>query len=233
MNENLLNERWISPWTGNAVLRNVPQWDGTQDVYGLESMRTYEDMEACLADYAAFKVGIHPEIAGEKDIDTVIDVGLKGYATDPTYQDSIREIVKKYDLAQYDVIQDGGYSADPTNYTQEELELIWAIVAQEDNTSYEGALAVISSVMNRADRNYGGYGTTALEQLTADGQYCYSPKVSDPSLYQRRLGGNVDSYVIQAVTDCLTKGIRNNDYLNFRSSNRTGQYVQIGDNWYF
>ena len=233
MNEELLNDKWISPWTGNAVMRNVPQWDGTKDVYGLESMRTYEDMEACLADYAAFKVGIHPEIAGEKDVDTVIDVGLKGYATDPTYQESIREIVKKYDLTQYDVIQDGGYSADPTNYTQEELELIWAIVAQEDNTSYEGALAVISSAMNRADRNYGGYGTTALEQLTADGQYCYSPKVSDPSLYQRRLGGNVDSYVIQAVTDCLTKGIRNNDYLNFRSSNRTGQYVQIGDNWYF
>ena len=233
MNEELLNDKWISPWTGNAVLRNVPQWDGTKDVYGLESMRTYEDMEACLADYAAFKVGIHPEIAGEKDVDTVIDVGLKGYATDPTYQDSIREIIKKYDLTQFDVIQNGGYGTDPANYTQEELELIWAIVAQEDNTSYEGALAVISSAMNRADRNYGGYGTTALEQLTADGQYCYSPKVSDPSLYQRRLGGNVDSYVIQAVTDCLTKGIRNNDYLNFRSSNRTGQYVQIGDNWYF
>ena len=233
MNEELLNDKWISPWTGNAVLRNVPQWDGTKDVYGLESMRTYEDMEACLADYAAFKVGIHPEIANEKDVDTVIDVGLKGYATDPTYQDSIREIVKKYDLTQYDVMQNGGYAADPTNYTQEELELIWAIVAQEDDTSYEGALAVISSAMNRADRNYGGYGTTALEQLTADGQYCYSPKVSDPSLYQRRLGGNVDDFVIKAVSDCLTKGIRNNDYLNFRSSNRTGAYVQIGDNWYF
>lgn len=233
MNEDLLNDKWISPWTGNAVLRNVPQWDGTKDVYGLESMRTYEDMEACLADYAAFKVGIHPEIANEKDVDTVIDVGLKGYATDPTYQDSIREIVKKYDLTQYDVMQNGGYAADPTNYTQEELELIWAIVAQEDDTSYEGALAVISSAMNRADRNYGGYGTTALEQLTADGQYCYSPKVSDPSLYQRRLGGNVDDFVIKAVSDCLTKGIRNNDYLNFRSSNRTGAYVQIGDNWYF
>ena len=146
----------------------------------------------------------------------------------------IGNIIDKYNLTRYDTIaQVGASPTDPSNYTQEELELIWAIVAQEDDTGYEGALAVISSAMNRADANYGGYGTTALEQLTADGQYCYSPKVSDPSLYQRRLGGNVDDFVIQAVTDCLTKGVRNNTYLNFRSSNRTGEYVQIGGNWYF
>ncbi len=234
MNEELLNDQWESPWTGTAAMRNVPQWDGEKDVYGEESMRTYEDIEACLSDYAAFKTGIHPEIKNETDVDTVIDIGLEGYATDPTYEESIGNIIDKYDLTRYDTIAQMGTSpTDPTNYTQEELELIWAIVAQEDDTGYEGALAVISSAMNRADANYGGYGTTALEQLTADGQYCYSPKVSDPSLYQRRLGGNVDDFVIQAVTDCLTKGVRNNTYLNFRSSNRTGEYVQIGGNWYF
>ena len=128
---------------------------------------------------------------------------------------------------------EGDYEPDRTNYSQSDLELIWAVVAQEDDKSYEGALAVISSAMNRADKNYGGYGRTVLEQLTADGQYCYSPKVSDSSLYQRRLGGNVADYVKQAVSDCLTKGIRNHDYLNFRSSNRTGLYTRIGDNWYF
>ena len=234
MNEELLNDQWESPWTGTAAMRNVPQWDGTKDVYGEESMRTYEDIEACLSDYAAFKTGIHPEIRNETDVDTVIDIGLEGYATDPTYEESIGNIIDKYDLTRYDTIAQMGTSpTDPTNYTQEELELIWAIVAQEDDTSYEGALAVISSAMNRADANYGGYGSTALEQLTADGQYCYSPKVSDPSLYQRRLGGNVDNFVIQAVSDCLTQGVRNNTYLNFRSSNRTGDYVQIGSNWYF
>ena len=177
---------------------------------------------------------MHPELKGEKNVDTVIDVGLKGYATDPTYQDSIRRIIEKYSLTRYDSIAITGTSAkDDSSYTQEELELIWAIVAQEDDQSYEGALAVISSAMNRADANYGGYGTTALAQLTADGQYCYSPKVSDPSLWQRRLGGNVPDDVKKAVEDCLTKGIRNNTYLNFRSSNRTGDYIQIGANWYF
>ena len=145
-----------------------------------------------------------------------------------------REDGHEYSLTRYDSIAITGTSAkDDSSYTQEELELIWAIVAQEDDQSYEGALAVISSAMNRADANYGGYGTTALAQLTADGQYCYSPKVSDPSLWQRRLGGNVPDDVKKAVEDCLTKGIRNNTYLNFRSSNRTGDYIQIGANWYF
>ena len=150
MNEELLNDKWMSPWTGIAALRTVPQWDGTQDVYGTESMRTYEDIEACIADFAAFRIGMHPELKGEKNVDTVIDVGLKGYATDPTYQDSIRRIIEKYSLTRYDSIAITGTSAkDDSSYTQDELELIWAIVAQEDDQSYEGALAVISSAMNR------------------------------------------------------------------------------------
>ena len=118
-------------------------------------------------------------------------------------------------------------------YSQEELELIWAITAQEDDTSYEGALAVISSAMNRAGQNYGGYGTSVLAQYTAPGQYCYSPEISDPSYWMVRLHGNVPDYVKNAVSDCLEGGLVSHSYLNFRSSNRTGLYVQIGGNWYF
>ncbi len=126
-----------------------------------------------------------------------------------------------------------GSASTDTGYTQSELELIWAIVGQEDDRSYTGALAVISCAMNRADINYGGHGTTALGQLTAYNQFCYSPTISSSIYWQRRLGGNVPDYVKQAVNDCLTKGIRNHGYLYFRSSNRTGTYVQIGGNWYF
>ena len=223
-----------TPWTGIAALRSMPVSDGFQTVYEDVSVRTYEDMEACLADEAAYLVGTNLALKGEKNVDTVIDTALKDYTDDPGYRQAIKDIIEKYSLTRYDSIALTGTSAkDDSSYTQEELELIWAIVAQEDDQSYEGALAVISSAMNRADANYGGYGTTALAQLTADGQYCYSPKVSDPSLWQRRLGGNVPDDVKKAVEDCLTKGIRNNTYLNFRSSNRTGDYIQIGANWYF
>jgi flagellum-specific peptidoglycan hydrolase FlgJ len=234
ISEDIGDDTWLSPWTGIAALRSMPVSDGFQTVYEDVSVRTYEDMEACLADEAAYLVGNNLALKGEKNVDTVIDTALKDYTDDPGYRKAIKDIIEKYSLTRYDSIAITGTSAkDDSSYTQEELELIWAIVAQEDDQSYEGALAVISSAMNRADANYGGYGTTALAQLTADGQYCYSPKVSDPSLWQRRLGGNVPDDVKKAVEDCLTKGIRNNTYLNFRSSNRTGDYIQIGANWYF
>ena len=80
-------------------------------------------------------------------------------------------------------------------YSQQELELIWAVVAQECNTSYDGALAVITCAANRADINYGGHGTDVLSQLTDPSQFSYSPAVSDPSLWQARLNGNVPVYV--------------------------------------
>jgi hypothetical protein len=130
-------------------------------------------------------------------------------------------------------ISESGNRQDGSVYSQDQLELIWAIVAQEDNGSYEGALAVITSAMNRADQNYGGFGQNALAQLTAPGQYCFSPSVSDPGYYQARLGGNVPDYVRDAVYDCLVSGYRNHSFLNFRSTCGSGGRTQIGGNWFF
>ena len=127
----------------------------------------------------------------------------------------------------------GGHRVDPTNYSLADLQLTWAIVAQEDNGSYEGALAVISSAMNRADSPVWGYlGSTAMQQLCAPGQYCYS----NDHYWEARLGGNVPEYVKQAVNDCLKKGIRNHSFTSFRSTKGsvTGpNAVQIGGNWFF
>ena len=118
------------------------------------------------------------------------------------------------------------------SYSQEEIELIWAIVATECNTSYDGALAVITCAANRADINYGGHGDV-LSQLTAPNQFAYSPSICDPSVWQARLGGNVPDYVKQAVSDCLESGVRNHGYLNFRANPVGDSSVNIGDNWYF
>lgn len=118
-------------------------------------------------------------------------------------------------------------------YSQKELELIWAVVAQECNMSYDGALAVITCAANRADINYGGHGTDVLSQLTAPSQFAYSPAVSDPSLWQARLNGNAPEYVKRAVSDCLDSGVRNHDHLNFRANPVGDTSVNIGDNWYY
>ncbi len=130
-------------------------------------------------------------------------------------------------------VRESSAPAGSVGYTQEQLELIWAIVAQEDNGSYEGALAVISSAVNRCESPTWGYlGSDPLTQLTAPGQYCYS--LDD--YWRPRLGGNVPDYVKQAVEDCLVRGIRNHTYTSFRSTKgkTTGNdAVQIGGNWFF
>ena len=127
----------------------------------------------------------------------------------------------------------GGHRIDATPYSQSDMELIWAIVAQEDNGSYAGALAVISTAMNRVESPKWSYeGSNALAQLKAPGQFCYS----NDNYWRARLGGNVPQYVKQAVYDCLKKGIRNHTHTSFRShyGSNTPDAVQIGGgNWYF
>ncbi len=107
------------------------------------------------------------------------------------------------------------------------MDLIYSITQQEDNKSYEGALAVITSACNRAESNWGGYGTDPLSQYTAKGQYDYDIY----GYYKQWLNGNQYDYVRKAVDDAVTKGKRNHNYFSFK-----GYYVEggekIGGNWY-
>ena len=364
MNASLANDLWESPWTGSTAERMIPSENEGMIVWTKETMRTYPSIAACLKDYAAFKTGLHPELAGETDYRVVLEKGFPGYASDSSYIMALVNLIETYDLTRFDEAspteavsfeqekeadmsgavsegtgirfeeeddaaagpeslaeavaaeepespaeavaaeepeslaeavadgagdtleaagdaasdesgdvsvpvadgagielgtdgqapvsgsqeevpgpkdtedektpltenEDGTFTgrADGTAYTQQEMEFIWAVVAEEDDTSYDGAMAVISCVMNRADENYGGYGKNALDQLEAEGQFCCSASVADPIYYQRRLGGNVPDYVKQAVYDCLTQGIRSHTYDGIGSEGEK----QIGSKWY-
>lgn len=128
----------------------------------------------------------------------------------------------------------GDYNTDNTTYTQEQLQLIWACVYQEDRSGYEGALAVISCIMNRVDSpRWSNLGRNAYEQLTSPGQFCYS----FDDHWRPFLNGNVPDHVKLAVDDCLRKGIRNHNYTSFRSTqgSQTGSNGETigGGNYYF
>ncbi len=120
-------------------------------------------------------------------------------------------------------VADGKWS-----YSAEELDLICAITAQECSSSYEGALAVITTACNRAQSSkWRGKGTDPLSQYKAPYQFCYSID----SFWVNRLNGNYADYVKQAVLDALN-GKRNHTYLSFRGYQTAGS-VKIGGNWYF
>ena len=120
------------------------------------------------------------------------------------------------------------YSNGVWSYSDAEFDLLCAITAQECSSSYEGALAVITTACNRAESTkWAKNGSDPLSQYKAKGQFCYSID----SHWKRRLNGNYASYVAEAVSDALN-GKRNHNYLSFRSAGyASGEY--IGGNVYF
>ena len=125
------------------------------------------------------------------------------------------------------------YSNSRWSYSAEEFDLICAITAQESSTSYEGALAVISTAINRANSSkWKRYGKDPLSQYKGTGQFTYSID----GLYKKRLNGKYSSAVKQAVIDGLN-GKTNHNYLSFRSASHARKYgisgVTIGDNTFY
>ncbi len=114
------------------------------------------------------------------------------------------------------------------SYSESELDLLCAITAQECSSSYNGALAVITTACNRTQSSrWKSRGSDPLTQYKAKGQFCYSID----NHWRRRLNGNYPSHVKQAVIDALN-GKRNHNYLSFRSAGYANG-VNIGGNVYF
>lgn len=120
------------------------------------------------------------------------------------------------------------YNGGKWTYSSSELDLLCAITAQECSSSYNGALAVITTACNRTvSSSWRRYGSDPLSQYMAPSQFCYSID----SYWRKRLNGNYPSYVKQAVLDALN-GKRNHSYLSFRAAGYASGEV-IGGNVYF
>lgn len=120
------------------------------------------------------------------------------------------------------------YNGGKWTYSSSELDLLCAITAQECNSSYTGALAVITTACNRTkSSSWKKYGSDPLRQYKAPNQFCYSID----NHWRKRLNGNYPSYVKQAVLDALN-GKRNHNYLSFRAAGYHSGEI-IGGNVYF
>ncbi len=104
MNVSMWNGLWKSSWLGSYVSVKVPQYDSAlgQIVYGYEPVRCYEDIEACMDDFANFKTSMLGPIPSGMTIDQIIDTYLEGYATSPGYKNSIKAIIKLHQLRRFD-----------------------------------------------------------------------------------------------------------------------------------
>lgn len=104
------------------------------------------------------------------------------------------------------------------NLSEGDYNLLCAIVAAESDKSYDDALAVITTILNRCEApNWiASHGTSPISQATAPNQFV----VYQHGSYKSYLG-NAPETVMTAVRDALA-GVRNHNYLSFRSNGSTG-----------
>jgi len=127
------------------------------------------------------------------------------------------------------------YTAQSYQLSEEDKRQLMALVGGEDNHSYEGALAVASTILNRCESpqwsNYGG--SNPLAQAKAKGQFvAWNGNITKSYLKD---SSKIPNYVEQAVEDALN-GTRNHSFTRFRANTNPGKdRVQIGENgnYYF
>lgn len=108
---------WDTPWDGKYQSFVVPQWVNGSIVLGSETMRVYPNMETCMADFACWRITRHPELKGA-DYKTTVAGALKGYATDPSYQDTVIRLIESHNLQRFDSgasVQAGAISSGTTS----------------------------------------------------------------------------------------------------------------------
>lgn len=190
----------------NADLEEGTEQIVTQGVYGKEDFVdkvTYQDGVEIARENISKTVSVEP-------VKAVVDVGTKKVVSEAASATA------------------NASTGNATASTGDSFDFICAVVASECNSSYEGALAVISCVMNRVDSGRWG-GSDAVSVLTASGQF--SGYLD--GYYSRYTGGNYPDYVAQAVRDCMEGGVRNHSYERFRAASTGVSGVNIGGNVYF
>ena len=125
-------------------------------------------------------------------------------------------------------MSNGGSYGNATQSTSSiNMDFVRAVVAQEGGTSYEGALAVISCIMNRSDS--GAWGETAVESIIkTPGQF----EAYESGAYEKYLGQSLPE-VEAAIRDCMDCGLRTHPYESFRGYQTDESVTNIGGNWYF
>lgn len=126
------------------------------------------------------------------------------------------------DITKYSNYPEKGFKVTTGNLCYElsdaDIELLCAIVSAESDKTYDDALAVITTILNRCETDnwIRSHGTDPIAQATAPNQFV----VYQHGSYKSYMNGNAPDTVVRAVKDALA-GVRNHKYLSFRSNGTT------------
>lgn len=111
------------------------------------------------------------------------------------------------------------------DFNEDEIKALYYVVLHECNGSYEDALVVVSIVVNRIEDPR--YPDNVIDVLSAEGQFVVWDDVLKAI---SKYGDNFEMKepIYNALYDCLYRGIRNNDYVEFKAS-WTSEYSTTGE----
>lgn len=127
------------------------------------------------------------------------------------------------DISKYNNRPEAGFVVTQGNATyslnDSDFDLLCSIVAAESDKSYDDALAVVTTILNRCEASnwVASFGSNPIAQATAPNQFV----VYQHGSYKQFTNGNAPDTVKTAVRDALA-GVRNHSYLSFRSNGSKG-----------
>lgn len=214
MKKSLSGNTWSgSTWDGSSVYtKQTKEDDGTGNLYTITAdFRKYPNIEKSIADHSAYLLGAkngsalrYAGLKGEKDPAKAIHIiKAGGYATSTTYESKLLEIIKRWNLTQYDAQNSTPSTpSTPTDGTR------WFRVRKSwsDSKSQKGAFKIYENAVRCADANPG------YSVFDYQGRIVYTPKQAQAV-----------PYLVKVSIDDLN--IRKGPGTNYE---RTGQFTGKG-----
>lgn len=119
MKRELLNDTWRSEyWHGGTHTKVTPEWteDG-EEIHITDTFRTYDTYQDCFYDFCQFMRDAKREngqykyrdVLGTKDpAELIKQVRERGYCTNPEYDKEVMRIIRKWNLTDIDIEDEGG-----------------------------------------------------------------------------------------------------------------------------
>lgn len=123
---NLFGIKAGSGWTGRTYTKQTQEWDGTKYIAVSAAFRAYDTMVACVEDYLTKLTTMdrYANLVGCTDIQEACRlIREDGWATSPTYTETLLARVDKHDLTQYDTVQEPSVDTGYQKISLDEIEV--------------------------------------------------------------------------------------------------------------
>lgn len=130
---NLFGIKAGNGWTGKTYTKQTQEWDGTQYITVGASFRAYDTMVACVEDYLTKLTTMdrYKNLVGCTDIREACRlIREDGWATSPTYTETLMARVDKHNLTQYDSVPEVPADTGYQKISLDEIEVPVAVAME-------------------------------------------------------------------------------------------------------